>query len=110
MTWLADEKADNVAGREMMWNATAQAAEHVRTAAGRRMTKAFLVELRKFGADNVRSIARAVEANDPEVKDVLVERQEIVNDAIRRLEEVLAVAPISVRTAPDRTRQRRSRQ
>lgn len=110
MTWLAEEKADNVMGREMMWNATAQAGEHVRTAAGRRRTKAFLAELRKFGADNVRSIARAVEANDPEVKDLLLERQEIVNDAIRRLEEVLAAAPISVRGAPARTRKRRSHQ
>lgn len=110
MTWLAKEKADNVMGREEMWNATARAAEHVRTAAGRRMTKAFLAELRKFGADNLGAIARAVEANAPEVKDVLLERQEIVNDAIRRLEEVLAAAPISVRAGPAQTRKRRSRQ
>lgn len=102
-----EAKGENVLGREMLWEAIDRAAEYVQDAAGRRTTKALLAELRKFGEDNVRSIARAVGADDPQWRAILVERQDIVDDAIRRLEELLAAAPNPGNAARGGTQRRR---
>ncbi len=109
MSLLEEAKDENVLGREVLWEAIARAAEYVQDAAGRRTTTTFLAKVRKFDEDNVRSIARAVEAGDPDWKAILVERQDIVDDVIRRLEELLAAAPNSV-SAARRGTQRRIRQ
>ncbi len=98
MSWLLEVKAENVEGPEELWRATEKAVEYVRTADGYRRTLAFLARVRQHGADNLKAVARAFEADDPEAKAVFLERQEIIDAMIGRLEALVASKPCSRRS------------
>lgn len=103
MTWLAEEKGRSVLLLNEYPAAIAKAARYVPTTR-RTETLQLLEAVRRYAARNVKLVARALEAGDAEAVET-VERQEILDDTIKRLEGLIASrrGPIS----PRRARRRR---
>jgi len=93
--WLATMKPELVELREMLQEETAKAAECAHTAAGREKTMTSLAILYRHSLENLMLADRASERGDREAAIVLSEMQGIIDDAITRLEEILATSPTS---------------
>lgn len=98
ITWLATVKAEIVELREMLKEATAEAAERADTVSGRREATALLGTIYRHSVSNHHIAKRASEVADAELTTVLSEMQQVIEDAIVRLEQILAASPDSART------------
>lgn len=104
-SWLATMKAEGAELREMLRKAVAEAAERTHNASGRRKAMAFLGTMYRHSVTNHRIADRASELGDVEVMIVVSELQEVIDDAVIRLEEVLATPPASARAHHERGHQ-----
>ena len=96
--WLATMKPELVELREMLEEATSEAAECAHTAAGRKKTMAFLATVYRHSLENLTLADRASERADREAAIVLSGMHGIIDDVIIRLEEIIATPPASART------------
>lgn len=95
--WLVTMRPEVAELREMLQEETAEAAERAHTAAGRKKTMTSLGTLYQHSLENLMLADRASERGDREAAIVLSEMQRIIDDAVIRLEEILATSPASAR-------------
>lgn len=95
--WLVTMRPEVAELREMLQEETAEAAECAHTAAGREKTMTSLAILYRHSLENLMLADRASERGDREAMIVLSEMQGIIDDAIIRLEEILATTSAPAR-------------
>lgn len=95
--WLVMMTLEVAELREMLREATAEAAECAHTVSGRRKAMTFLGTMYEHSLENLTLVDRASERGDREAAIVSSEMQGIIDDVVIRLEEILATSPTSAR-------------